>query len=211
MWTFVDPRASFRGRSPVRRGSEVALPERPGAALERPHRIDPARELAIPPLQETTISRPAILGQRSTDAHATNVLSGETLARPTQERGDLANLPACHKDIPGRSGAACSALLTSEAQTVVIPRLIWNRVHPYTLTITAPAAPCWDSGSSYGRAVIDIRKPVGVWPVAGSVGFPWPTWNIRGRLRFTSAMGGTDATDPRFSRPPPRGFAGAAR
>src|SRR5207248_2920184 len=107
-----------RGR-PVGGAGQVALPEWPGPALPRPHRIDGAAHLAV---VKHAVAVDALL-ERPALAVRPRVEAGDFFQRFAAELGDGANFVVRHPDEPGPPGAAVAAPRTGEAQAVGEPGL----------------------------------------------------------------------------------------
>lgn len=111
------------------RRSKIALPERPGSALERTNGIDAAAELAVSPLEETAIARLGVLGQQVVGIEGSQAPLGQFVFRATEECGDSLDFRPAYIDVAGGPGAAFAALTAGEAQSCVVPGTLAGRSH----------------------------------------------------------------------------------
>src|SRR5262249_22865056 len=132
---------------------QVAVPERPRPALQRPHGIDPADALAIDLFQKDTIAVRS-LSQRQPRAHPSQLIRPQAPVAAPEKLSDPPNLSARHEHIPRRARAAIPALRALESQPVPIPRVAPTR--PGHATIVATAATPDDLPSRTSGATLHL-------------------------------------------------------
>src|SRR5438128_2783489 len=96
---------------------DVALPERPGPALPRPHRVDGTAGLARP--EDAIAVFP--LAQAAAGADLARVQTFDFLGRLAAQLGDGLDFLGVDPDDAGRPGAAVAAAGAAEAQAVGVP------------------------------------------------------------------------------------------
>jgi hypothetical protein len=105
---------------PLFRRGDIAIPERPGSTLGRPHGIDGTAFLSI---VKNAIAI-ASFAERSPPASFAAVQVAHHLQRLTEEPGNRCELLIGHPDKSGIARAALAATSALERQPISIPRLI---------------------------------------------------------------------------------------
>lgn len=110
----VHSRTDLASPSPRRRRGEILCPERPGPALQRPHRVDRAPSMPIAGRNEEYAITVRLLHQRVPETDPPEVLLGKPLVLATEIDGNPPNFLAGYPDIPGRPRAAVATLAARE-------------------------------------------------------------------------------------------------
>src|SRR5262249_10241673 len=110
--------ADLAGPLPRRGGDGVALPEGPGAALARPHRVD--RTAPLPVEEDAVAVHP--LAEAAAPADGARVDRGHLFDRLAEVFGDRGHLLVAHPHVARRPGAAVAAAGAAEAEAVLVPR-----------------------------------------------------------------------------------------
>src|SRR5262245_1949613 len=104
--------------------AQVAVPERPGAALARPHRVDRAAGAAV--VKHAIAVR--LLAQRAAAVVFLGMDGDEFFPWLLAELGDGVDFLVVDPNIAGRAGAAVAAAGAREAKPILVPRSEERRV-----------------------------------------------------------------------------------
>src|SRR5262249_32492741 len=153
------PRADLARLPPVLRRADVALPERPGAALPRPGRVDGAAPFAV---VKDAIAV-GLLAQAAAPADRPGVQPLGLLRPFAAQVGEVGNLLLRHPDVAWGTGAAVAAAGAAEAQAVGVPGLAHGGSTLGRNTLLILAAAAHGGNASCRNGGTRNARPVG-WP-----------------------------------------------